>query len=167
MVSGGGVEVVIRKAPWTFQDLLAGAVAWVPAVSELASDVFEGLTADGMEILLCASACHGTSCGLSGEREGGGPGSADWECFPFPVSLHPLELSAGNSSSGLRSRAQRPVRRTSADAPPWPADSGQGGQLALCRFALFLAGTCRPPSLIMRDTSSAGPGPPKRCPRKP
>ena len=70
------------------------------------------------EILLCPSACHGTSCGLSGEREGGGPGPADWECFPFPVSLHPLELSAGNSSSGLRSRAQRPVRRTSADAPP-------------------------------------------------
>ena len=86
MVSGGRVEVVIRKAPWTFQDLLAGAVAWVPAVSELASDVFEGLTADGMEILLCPSACHRTSCGLSGEREGGGPGPADWECFPFPFT---------------------------------------------------------------------------------
>ena len=118
MLSGGRVEVVIRKAPWAFQDLLAGAFTWVPAVSELVSDVFEGLTADGMEFLLCASACHGTSCGLSGEREGGGPGPAGWECFPFPVSLHPLELSAGNSSSGRHSRAQRPVRRTSADAPP-------------------------------------------------
>ena len=110
MVSGGRVEEVIGKAPWAFQDPLASAVAWVSAVSELASDVFEGLTADGMEFLLCPSACHGTSCGLSGEREGGGPGPAGWECFLFPVSLHPLELSAGNSSSGRRSRAQRPVK---------------------------------------------------------
>ena len=86
MVSDGRVEVVIRKAPWAFQDPLASAVAWVSAVSDLASDVFEGLTADGMEFLLCPSACHGTSCGLSGEREGGGPGPAGWECFPFPFT---------------------------------------------------------------------------------
>ena len=117
MVSGGRVEVVIRKAPWAFQDPFASAVAWVPAVSELASEVFEGLTADGMEFLLGPSACHGTSCGLSGEREGGGAGLAGWECFPFPVSLHPPELSAGNTSSGSRSRVQRPVRRSLADAP--------------------------------------------------
>ena len=33
------------------------------------------------------TACHGTSCGLSGEREGGGPGPpAGWECFPFPFT---------------------------------------------------------------------------------
>ena len=86
MVSGGRVEVVIRKAPWAFQDPLASAVACVPAVSELASEVFEGLTADGMEFLLGPSACHGTSCGLFGEREGGGAGLAGWECFPFPFT---------------------------------------------------------------------------------
>ena len=89
MVSGGRVEVVIRKAPWAFQDPLASAVAWVPAVSQLASDVFEGLTADGMESLLGPSACDGTSCGLFGEMEGGGAGLAGWECFPFPVSRFP------------------------------------------------------------------------------
>ena len=167
MVSVGRVEVVIRKAPWTFQDLLAGAVAWVPAVSELASGIFEG--ADRGR--------HGdppVSIGVPRDLLRAVWGKGRWWSRAgglgvFPVSRFPSPPGAFGWKQLEWSAQPRPAARKEnlGRCTPWPADSGQGGQLALCRFALFLAGTCRPPSLIMRDTSSAGPGPPKRCPRKP
>ena len=87
----------------------------------------------------------------------------------FPVSRFPSPPGAFGRKHLEWFAQPRPAARKEklGRCTSWPADPGRGGQLALCRFAHFLAGTCRPPPSIMSDASSAGPGPPKRCPRKP